>query len=117
MFLHLIHLKKSPIYCLKQQEPVRKLSLTQTLRVLPLTDRDPDLLPADIAAEVALSGPEEQDLHRGSAAVFHGHGSAGPQHHLVPDEPGYAVPEGTAWAEEVLTFLPRFFFINGCASA
>lgn len=61
----------------------------------PSTDRDPDLLPADVAAEVAIPGSEEQDLHRGSAAVLHGHGPAGPQHHILPYEPGHAVQEGT----------------------
>lgn len=63
----------------------------------PSTDRDPDLLPADVAAEVAIPGSEEQDLHRGSAAVFHGHSPAGPQHHILPYEPGHAVQEGTAF--------------------
>lgn len=94
MFSYLICLKKCHVFRLKQQEPLRNLSLTQTYGILPITDWDPDLLPADFAAEVALSGSEEQDLYRRSAAVFHGHGSAGPQHHLLPDEPGYAVQEG-----------------------
>lgn len=62
----------------------------------PSTDWDPDLLPADVPAEVALPGSEEQDLYRGSAAVFHGNGPAVPQHHLLPHEPGHAVQEGTS---------------------
>ncbi len=61
----------------------------------PSTDWDPDLLPADVATEAALPGSEEQDLHWGSAAVLHGHGAAGPQHHLLPHELGHAVQEGT----------------------
>lgn len=59
------------------------------------TDWDPDPLPADIPAEAALPGSQEQDLYRGFAAVVHGHGPAGSQHHLLPHEPGHAVQEGT----------------------
>lgn len=57
-------------------------------------DRDPDLLPADVPAEAALPGSAEQDLHRGPAAVLHGHGPAVSQHHLLPHEPGHAVQKG-----------------------
>lgn len=60
----------------------------------PSADWDPDLLPADDPAEVALSGSKEQDLHRGSAAVLYGDGPAGPQHHVLAHEPGDAVQEG-----------------------
>lgn len=111
MFSYLIRLEKCHIFCLKQQEPLRNPSLTPTFRLLPKTDWDSDLLPADFAAEVALSGSEEQDLHRRSAAVFHGHCSAGPQYHLLPDEPGDAVQEGKKSGQKTMIFRP--VFING----
>lgn len=57
----------------------------------PSADRDLDLLPADVPPEVALSGSEEQDLHRRSAAVLHGDGPAGQHHHVLTHEPGHAV--------------------------
>lgn len=51
-------------------------------------------MPADEQTEAPVPGSEEQDLHRGPAAVVHGHGAASSQHHQQPHEPRHAVPKG-----------------------
>lgn len=60
-------------------------------------DRDLDIVPADEQTEAPLPGSEEQDLHRGPAAVVHGHGTASSQHHQQPHEPRHAVPKGPSF--------------------
>ncbi|TSR99399.1 DNA helicase INO80 [Bagarius yarrelli] len=57
------------------------------------TDRDLDVVPVDQQTAAPVPGSEEQDLHRGPAAVVHGHHPAGSQHHQQPDEPRHAVPK------------------------
>lgn len=58
------------------------------------SDWNLDILPADQQTAAPLPGSEEQDLHRGPAAVINGIGPAGPQHHQQPHEPRHAVQEG-----------------------
>lgn len=65
-----------------------------SLTALLSPDRDLDVVPADKQTEAPVPGSEEQDLHRGPAAVVHGHGAASAQHHQQPHEPCHAVPKG-----------------------